>query len=263
MIDAKRRRMMLALVVLIAAALAGSIGCGASSQDVAYEDPSAEEWSPWEEQASGEDAAEEDSGGASSIPAGITVHMCGRSVLGGWFDHWGWDYDPGNPVRFGAYRLVYREMDVPPGIVDTAVETAREVGDAGGGIMFFKLCFADFVGGDEDSARENLESNQRMVRDVVEAAMEEEGLMLILGNALPVVEEYSDEWMVWNQREYNRFLEELADGYGGRVLVLDLYGVLSAPDGSLRPEYAADPYDSHLNDAAYDALDGELAKILQ
>ncbi len=85
--------------------------------------------------------------------------MCGRSVLGGWFDHWGWDYDPGNPVRFGQYYLVYREMDVPPGITDSAADAARAAAAAGGETMFFKLCFVDFAGGDEYSARENLQGN--------------------------------------------------------------------------------------------------------
>lgn len=200
-------------------------------------------------------------GGRSAFGGGV-IHMCGRSVLGGWFEHWGWDYDPENPVPFGGYGLVYHEMDTPPGIVDTAVEAAREIADAGGGVMFFKLCFADFVGGDEESARDNLEANEEMVREVVEAAVGEEGLTLILGNALPMVREYSDEWLAWNHREYNRFLEELAKDSGGRVLVLDLYGTLAAPDGSLRPEYAVDPYDSHLNEAAYDALDGVLRDLL-
>ena len=48
----------------------------------------------------------------------------------------------------------------------------------------------------------------------------------------------------------------------GRTLVLDLYGVLAASGGWLRPEYTDDPYDSHLNADAYRALDGELSKAL-
>jgi hypothetical protein len=189
-----------------------------------------------------------------------TIYMCGRSVLGGWFDHWGWDYE--DPVVMDGYDLVYVEMDVPPGIVDTAQEAAREAAEDGVRTVFFKLCFDDFEGGDEYAAQENLENNERMIEEIVATAVDEEGLTLILGNALPKVREYSDEWLVWNHREFNRFLDELADAYGGRVIILDLYGTLAAPGGWLRPEYAADPYDSHLNDAAYDALDRVLSGVL-
>jgi hypothetical protein len=162
-----------------------------------------------------------------------------------------------------GYNLTYREMDVPPGIVDTAREAAREAAGGGGRVMFFKLCFDDFEGGDEDAARENLENNIGMIGEVAEAAVDEEGLILILGNALPKVREYTDEWLVWNQREYNQLLEELADTYGGKVVILDLYGTLSTSGGWLDPGYAADPYDSHLNDAAYEALDVVLSDILE
>ena len=200
-------------------------------------------------------------GGETGVRGSEVVHMCGRSVLGGWFDYWGWDYDPENPVRFGSRCLVYHEMEVPPEIVDSARDAAREAAE-GGGDMFFKLCFDDFTGGDEPGARENLRSNREIVREVVENAVEDKGLTLILGNALPKVREYTDEWLVWNQREYNRFLDELAREYGERVVVLDLYGVLAASGGWLRPEYTDDPYDSHLNADAYRALDGELSKAL-
>lgn len=83
----------------------------------------------------------------------------------------------------------------------------------------------------------------------------------ILGNALPTVREYSDAWLTWNHREYNRFLEGLAATHPGRVVVLDLYGTLASPGGWLRPEYALDPRDSHVNDAAYAALDPVLAQV--
>lgn len=254
---------LLAVLLVIAALLVSALGCGATSQDEAQDKSSGKEWSDSEERSSREEEAGEEDDHGSSIPAGRTVHMCGRSVLGGWFEHWGWDYDPANPVRFGSYYLVYQEMDVPPGIVDTAQEAAQETAEGGDEVMFFKLCFADFVGGGEYGARDNLESNMHIVRAVVEAAVEDEGLTLILGNALPMVSEYTDEWLVWNHREYNSFLEELADEYGDRVLILDLYGTLSTSSGSLRPEYAADPSDSHLNDAAYETLDAVLAQILQ
>lgn len=247
-------------VLLLALSFVFAAGCGGSGGTGSGEGwlDRAKQAAPREE--AGEEGAPEGSG---AISAGKdTIHMCGRSVLGDWFRYWGWDFDPANPVRFRGYRLVYHEMDGPPGIVDTAAEVARAVGDAGGGTMFFKLCFADFAGGDEYAARENLEANEDMVRRVVEVAVDGEGLALIIGNALPMVEECSDEWLVWNHREYNRFLERLAAAYGGRVAVLDLYGTLAAADGQLRPEYASDPSDSHLNAAAYAALDEAFGDLL-
>ena len=250
-------RAAIAMVLLLAVVSVVCLGCGGD-----------EESSPWDGLQPGEEdlyVAEEgesvESGG-NMVHGEDVVYMCGRSVLGGWFEHWGWDYDYENPVRFGSYDLVYEEMDVPPGIVDTAIGVARAAAESGGGTVFFKFCFEDFVGGDEYEARENLEDNMRMVSEVAEAVVGEEGLTLIVGNALPMVREYTDEWLVWNHREYNRFLDELADTYGGRVIVLDLYGALSTSGGWLRPEYAADAYDSHLNDAAYDALDVKLEEIL-
>lgn len=254
-----RGRTTLAACMLLAMALLLSpLGCGG---DVAGE-ASGDTWHREEEPSRPGDWAEEEGGEESSVPAGRTVYMCGRSVLGGWFDHWGWDYDPGNPVRFGRHYLVYRGMNVPPGIAGTAADAAHEAAEAGSRTIFFKLCFADFSGGGEDGARENLLGNQEIIRDVVESAVEEEGLTLILGNALPTVREYTDDWLVWNHREYNRFLDELAGDSGGGIIVLDLYGTLATPEGWLLPQYAADPYDSHLSGAAYDALDTELEKIL-
>jgi hypothetical protein len=249
--------------LLFAALLFCALGCGAPQNDEARENTSGDGWYEGEEHPSGDNEDGESSEEGGSVPAGRTVHMCGRSVLGGWFGYWGWDYDPGNPVSFGSFYLVYHEMNVPPDIVDSAGDAARATVAEGDEVMFFKLCFADFVGGDEYGAHENLEANEKIVRDVVEAAVEEEGLTLILGNALPMVREYTDDWLIWNHREYNHFLDEIAGDYGGKVIILDLYGALTASGGWLRPEYAADPYDSHLNDAAYQALDQRLAEILQ
>lgn len=252
------RKTMLALSALsIAVVLFSFIACGGSDGTTSQDG--------WLDQ--GEEAVHENEGsgesGENTATAGAgVIHMCGRSVLGGWFEHWGWDYDPGNPVTFDGYTLVYHEMESPPGIVGTALKVVRQVGDRGGGTVFFKLCFADFVGGDEYGARENLETNKEIIRTITDAAASDEGLILILGNALPMVREYTDNWLVWNHREYNRFLDELAGSYKGRVLILDLYGTLAASDGWLRPDYASDPSDSHLNDKAYSALDKVFRGVL-
>jgi hypothetical protein len=244
-----RKIALLAGVLLLALAWLVFAGCGESRQ------AATEDNGYYEHDA---DAVDEDgweSGGEDGPEAGDgAIHMCGRSVLEGWFEHLGWDYEALSPVVFDGYELYYHGMESPPGIVDSAVEVARRIGERGGGIMFFKLCFEDFEGGDESSARMNLERNKEIIRDVVDAASEE-GLVIILGNALPMVRAYTDQWLVENHLEYNLFLEELAADSGGRVLVFDLYSVLAAPGGWLRPEYAADPEDSHLNGDAYSAWD--------
>ncbi|MGQ9757576.1 MAG: hypothetical protein ACUVRX_05385 [Actinomycetota bacterium] len=37
------------------------------------------------------------------------VHICGRSVLEGWFECRGRDHDPEKPVAFGDHRLLFHE----------------------------------------------------------------------------------------------------------------------------------------------------------
>ncbi len=187
--------------------------------------------------------------------------MCGRSVMGGWFSHWGWDWDPDEPVSFAGWGLYYHEMDSPPEIVDSARRVIRQAGEDG--VVFFKLCFADFAGGDQATAEENLENNKDIVDAVVKASQGQPGQVLLLGNALPVVENDCDQWMVENQRAYNEYLESLTAMSSIRVVVVDLYGALAAPDGYLKPAYASDPYDSHPNEAGYDALDPVLRSALE
>ncbi len=240
-------------VLLAVAVLLLGLGCGGA----------AEKQEPRGEGGNGEVAVEQGGGGEGhTSTSSRAVHMCGRSVLGGWFDHWGWGWDPADPASFHGYSMYYHEMESPPGIADTARGVIEDLADKGGGTVFFKLCFADFEGGDRDNAEANLERNQEIVRAVVDAAVEAGNVFLLLGNALPLVREYCDQWLVDNQRRYNAFLEGLAESHPGRIVVLDLYGTLAASGGWLKPEYAADPYDSHLNDAAYRALDPVLEKAL-
>ncbi len=241
--------------LLAAFLLALCLGCGGSSQG--------EGLSGGEGGLDG-GAAEEQAQVAprGDVVGGRTVHMCGRSVLAGWFEHWGWGYGPGEAVDFRGYSMLYHEMESPPGISETARAVIDEVAASGGGTVFFKLCFADFEGGDRENAAVNLERNEGIVREVVDYAMGKGNIALMVGNALPLVREYCDRWLVGNQREYNAFLRGLEEKYRGRVHVLDFYGTLSAAEGWLRPEYAINPYDSHLNNAAYQALDPVLERAL-
>jgi len=203
-----------------------------------------------------------DSQAANTASSSKTIHMCGRSVLYGWFSYWGWEGDPATPVKFSGYDLYYHEMDSPPDITATALDVIRQMKLKGDQIMFFKLCFADFVGGDQDGARENLMANEEIIRTVVKAAVADGGLTLILGNALPTTKIYSDSWLTWNDREYNKFIDDLAAQYPGRVLILDLYGTLTTSDGWLRPSYATAPDDAHPNSQGYAALDKTLQAVL-
>ncbi len=210
-------------------------------------------------------ARETDGGGAKDTtapaPSGDNViNMCGRSVLGGWFYHWGWQGDADTPAAFAGWNLYYYEMESPPGIVDDARRVIREAGP--GGIVFFKLCFVDFAGGDRQTAEANLERNKGIIDEVVEAFRQQAGQVLLLGNALPVVQSSCDQWMVENQRAYNDYLESLTAISSIRVVIVDLYGTLSKPEGYLNPRYASDPYDSHPNEAGYEALDPVLRSVL-
>jgi hypothetical protein len=206
---------------------------------------------------------EDEDGGlyADSLLTGDSVQMCGRSVMGGWFSHWGWDWDPEDPVSLAGRDLYYREMDSPPEIVDSARRVIRQAGPDG--VVFFKLCFADFAGGDRETAEQNLEDNKDIVDAVVKASQGQPGQVLLLGNALPVVKNDCDRWMVENQRAYNDYLKSLESMSSIRIVVVDLYGALSTTDGCLNPAYASDPYDSHPNEAGYDALDPVLRSALE
>lgn len=236
--------------LIIAVALFSGTGCGGAGGPSSSAPQSSDE-----DGQAGNEMKPEDTGQAKPGSNSNAIHMCGRSVLGGWFYYRGWDGDPSHPVVFGDYKLIYHEMECPPDITRSALDVASQVRRQGDHLMFFKLCFADFVGGDPDGARENLEANKGIIRSVVKGAVEEGGLTLMIGNALPMVREYTDSWLIWNHREYNAFLEDLSGQYSGRVLILDLYGTLATPDGWLRPGYASDPGDSHPNAQGYAALD--------
>ncbi len=244
------------LLVLLLTVPLYCMGCGKSKWSSGLEEVDAQ---PQE----GTQASEPTGGGGGGLSARAKeVHMCGRSVLAGWFEHWGWDWDPAHPVSLMGFRLYYHELQTPPYIVDSAMPVIKRVSSGNGGIIFFKLCFDDFEGGDEYGARENLRRNQAYIQSVVRAVVDEGGLPLILGNALPKVRAYTDQWLVWNQREYNRFLAEMESSHKGKVVVLDIYGTLSSPGGWLRAEYATNPEDSHPNGLAYAQLDRLLEKIL-
>jgi len=194
--------------------------------------------------------------GDTSAPA-ATVYMLGRSVAAGWFSHWG-----GSPYTQGRFTLEYHEVQPPPDVVTSARAIIDSVLLCEQPVLFFKLCFVDFVGGDSLTAQENLDRNVAYV-DSVYAAAHGRGLKMIVANALPQVASATDSWLVWNHRQYNQRLLDLAAQHPDAMTVFDLYGVLADSAGRLRPEYATGTADSHPNDAGYTALDSAFFPFLE
>ncbi len=190
----------------------------------------------------------------------IRVYMLGRSVLGGWFEHWG--SDTSNSVQKEDYVLIYKELDVPPEIVESAKNYIDEI-EEDDALVFFKFCFDDFWGGSKSEAKDCLSENNKYLREVYDYICQEKEYKLIVGNALPKVKMYSDPDMIWTEREFNKWLVHLSRKYKGEVFVFDQYSILSNSKGYLKKEYAISSDDSHLNDSAYEALDGEFFELLK
>lgn len=180
---------------------------------------------------------------------GSTVTMNGRSVMGGWFEHWGYDWE--GPVSRDGYLLEYRELDADLSSIAESFERNVD-GSQPGSVVFFKFCFADFWG--DNSAQ------LKGVIDEVIGSAADRGLRLIIGNALPVREEDGSTGLVSQYHDYNEFLVQRASE-SPDVFVYDFYGILAGSDGFLKHEY--DVGDSHLNESAYSALDGTFFPLLE
>jgi len=194
--------------------------------------------------------------GTATAPP-VTVYMLGRSVMGGWFSHWG-----GSPYWQDRFTLEYHEVQSPPDIVASAQAIIDSLTLCQQPVLFFKLCFVDFVGGDSLSAQENLDHNVGYV-DSVYSAVFRRGLTMVVGNALPQVASATDRWLIWNHREYNQRLLYLASQHPGTLEVFDMYSVLADANGNLKPEYATGSDDSHPNEAGYSALDSVFFPLLE
>ena len=194
--------------------------------------------------------------GDTSAPAAM-VFMLGRSVMAGWFAHWG-----GDPYTSGRFTLEYHAVQPPPDIVASARAIIDSLALCDEPILFFKLCFVDFAGGDSLSAQQNLDRNVGYV-DSVYVAAHGRGLKMIAGNALPQVASATDHWLVWNHRQYNQRLLDLAALHPDSLSVFDLYAVLADSAGNMNPAYATSSSDSHPNDAGYTALDSAFFPFLE
>jgi len=187
--------------------------------------------------------------GDTSTVSLVDVWMMGRSVMSGWFSHWGSD-----PVYArDRFTLRHKVLEGPPDIIASVQAIVDSVSVCEVPAMFFKLCFVDFEGGDSATAQANVDRNLVYVTQV-ESIVAHRGLKLIVGNALPQVTRDTDVWLVWNHRQYNSSLNDFATQHPD-VRVCDLYSVLSDANGALKAQYAASADDSHPNDAGYTALD--------
>jgi lysophospholipase L1-like esterase len=187
----------------------------------------------------------------------VMVYMLGRSVMGGWFSHLG-----GSPYSRDRSTLEYHEVQPPPDVVANAGLIIDSLALCDRPVLFFKLCFVDFEGGDSATAQANLDRNVEYVRQVYDSA-HQRGLLMIAGNALPQVAASHDPWLTWNHRQYNQQLVALAARHPDSLAVFDLYGVLTDTAGNLKPGYATGPGDSHPNDAGYSALDSAFFPFLE
>lgn len=190
---------------------------------------------------------------------GVPVLMMGRSVMSGWFSHWT-KGSGATSVRKGKHTLRFVEISTPPDIAKSVEEKLVSEGDKP--IVFFKFCFDDFAGSSRDEASASLAEKKKYVEQVYGSVVKKRGLTLIAGNALPKVKSATDTWLVWNHRQFNKWLSAFASDHEGEVIIFDEYGVLAGPDGSLKAAYASSPDDSHPNEAGYKALDGPFEKLL-
>ncbi len=156
--------------------------------------------------------------------------MLGRSVMGGWFAHW--TGDSSQTYNKDGFSLYYREIDGPDSIVDSVQSRVKEDG-GGAEIVFFKLCFVDFNGDDRDSARSNLKRNEGYAQAVYDIIVTGGGKKLVIGNALPQVKGATTDDLVWNHREYNKWLNDFSASHPGQVWIFDQYGILADGDGNL------------------------------
>jgi hypothetical protein len=202
--------------------------------------------------------AEEGAPGVPETGDGEQPHvlMMGRSVMRGWFDHWGWDGD-GALEREGRV-FEYAELASPPDIASSAADYIEQAPE--GSVVFFKLCFVDFEAYSNQDIDARVDENVGYVRDVAAAAAKRD-MVLIIGNALPRVRGETSAELRKLHRRYNDELEALAAGEAD-VYVLDLYGTLATANGALDARFAISPEDSHLAESAYEELDAQLFALL-
>ncbi len=205
-------------------------------------------------------------GGCTQKQSAIgTFYMLGRSVLEGWFVHWGWDWDDTHPVVRDSFTIYHRYNAGPDeGMVDTTRSIVGHIPSTPKPVIFFKLCFVDFTGGTQADADANLSRNKAIVDSVYKIVVTDRGYQLIIGNALPVPSGSIDQYIVWSQTQYNSYLSTLHTQHPNQVFVFDFYSVLAGTNGAIKNEYTdGEPDDAHLNEAGYNAIDTPFFNFLE
>lgn len=202
-------------------------------------------------------------GGSGGLPK---VLLTGRSVANGWTEYMGlpWECDDeecatGSPRgEYNGYYFMYYGLDYPPDIAMSAARGADLYG-SDADVVFFKFCFVDFA---SDDTLQNAHDNERLVEDVYQYIVVDRHKKLIVGNALPQVSRDSDQHLVANHREFDAWLDEFAATHEN-VQVLDLNGMLTNSDGSLKSQYAMSSEDSHLNLEGYEKITPQFIALLE
>jgi hypothetical protein len=208
------------------------------------------------------------------------VAMAGRSVMRQWFKHWNypralsryavhlpWPIPWKEYARDGFYfRYVRIVQPRAGGPVEAYGQEAlaalrRQVSGERFDALFFKLCYIDFRDRRirDEGTRKELFGRMRTLLEKVHAFAGEQGVPLIVGNALPVLSPAEHAQRL--RREYNTWIAEYA-AMRRDIAVFDQFGLLTDSGGRLRRELARGPFDNHLNDRAYSILEGPLLRTL-
>jgi len=193
---------------------------------------------------------------AQQPPGKDDLLLLGRSVSQGWADYMGLEWDDNNTMSgtYQGYRIRRYEVESPP---DIATSAATGMGMFDSDIVFFKLCFVDFSGDADDG----LVEDEGYVQQVYAEAVTKRHRKLIVGNALPQVSADSGPGLVYNHKEYDKWLDDFAKTHKD-IYVLDLNGMLTDSSGALRSDYAIAPDNSHLNSDAYARITPELMGLV-
>lgn len=187
-----------------------------------------------------------------------TVIMLGRSIMENWFLSWGWNNQ--DQMKNGRFTLKYKQLSPPPEIIRSVEDIMESLPAEKKDIIFFKLCFEDFVGGED--ANENLERNKNYIEEVYDIVVKKHGAKLIIGNALPKVIYDTDIYLVWNHQQYNKWLKDFWKEHPDEVTIFNMYDILANDMGALNADYTDDPRDSHANNDAYKKLDDSFFDML-
>lgn len=176
--------------------------------------------------------------------------MLGRSVMGGWFEHWG----NSNYVSKNRYELFYGQMNTPPDIVNSAISRINQRNIDATWAVFFKFCFVDFDVYDQNEANQRLNELKNYVEQIRQEVRTKRNAYLIIATALPEVSLNTYQYIKWLHQQYNEWVKQIASS-DSRIEIFDMYSVLVNSNGFLKSNYASGPDDAHLNNTAYNSLD--------